>query len=135
MLGSSKNYLLVAGLSALLGGGLATWHIDTRRVKEENALLKTQAEQRIEAERRLADALAERDAARDAIALGATEYDRVRRQLDRASALAVNADRAADARCRSLLGEGLGLLQEGRSLLIKHAADHDAVMKSVGKSR
>ena len=63
------------------------------------------------------------------------ELERVR-QLDenrkrQASASQCRDERAAVARCESLLREGVGLLGEGRDVLQRGAAIHDAVIELV----
>ena len=62
-----------------------------------------------------------------------TDLDRVRvaadRRVQRASAAACSAERAAVTRCEGLLREGVELLSEGGELLQRNAAVHDAVVQ------
>lgn len=46
----------------------------------------------------------------------------------RAKSAPENPDREALARCSELLTEGAGLVAEGERLLLKHGAEHDAVL-------
>ena len=62
------------------------------------------------------------------------DAERVRRayesRLRKASAAACNAEQAAVARCENLLRESVGLIEEGRSLLLRNAAVHDALVST-----
>lgn len=44
--------------------------------------------------------------------------------------LPCNAEQAAVARCEKLLRESVGLIEEGRSLLLRNAAVHDALVST-----
>ena len=63
-----------------------------------------------------------------------SDTDRMRRayesRLRKASAAACNAEQAAVARCENLLRESVGLIEEGRSLLLRNAAVHDALVST-----
>lgn len=63
-----------------------------------------------------------------------SDTDRMRRayesRLRKASAAACNAEQAAVARCEKLLRESVGLIEEGRSLLLRNAAVHDALVST-----
>lgn len=63
-----------------------------------------------------------------------SDTDRMRRayesRLRKASAAACNAEQAAVARCEKLLRESVGLIKEGRSLLLRNAAVHDALVST-----
>lgn len=63
-----------------------------------------------------------------------SDADRMRRayesRLRKASAAACNAEQAAVARCENLLRESVGLIEEGRSLLLRNAAVHDALVST-----
>ena len=63
-----------------------------------------------------------------------SDTDRMRRayesRLRKASAAACNAEQAAVARCEKLLRESGGLIEEGRSLLLRNAAVHDALVST-----
>lgn len=80
-------------------------------------------------------------AAMDAVAAFRGELDSARADADRmrraaevrerrASAAACNAEQAAVARCEKLLRESVGLIEEGRSLLLRNAAVHDALVST-----
>lgn len=77
-------------------------------------------------------------AALDKVAAADVDLDRIRSDADRmrrsyesrlrkASAAACNAEQAAVARCENLLRESVELIEEGRSLLLRNAAVHDAL--------
>lgn len=63
-----------------------------------------------------------------------SDTDRMRRayesRLRKASAAACNAEQAAVARCENLLRESVELIEEGRSLLLRNAAVHDALVST-----
>ena len=63
-----------------------------------------------------------------------SDTDRMRRayesRLRKASAAACNAEQTAVARCENLLRESVGLIEEGRSLLLRNAAVHDALVST-----
>lgn len=63
-----------------------------------------------------------------------SDADRMRRayesRLRKASAAACNAEQAAVARCENLLRESVGLIEEGRRLLLRNAAVHDALVST-----
>ena len=63
-----------------------------------------------------------------------SDTDRMRRayesRLRKASAAACNAEQAAVARCEKLLRESVGLIEEGRSLLLRNAAVHYALVST-----
>ncbi len=63
------------------------------------------------------------------------ELERVRnantRLQSRAKADTATADRQALARCSELLAEGAGLATEGEGLLLRHGAEHDALVDVV----
>lgn len=65
------------------------------------------------------------------------ELERLRRAVasraERPSASACAVERAAVARCESLLRESAKLLAEGGSLLQRNAAVHDATVRAVGQ--
>ena len=80
-------------------------------------------------------------AALDKVAAADVDLDRIRSDADRmrrsyesrlrkASAAACNAEQAAVARCEKLLRESVGLIEEGRSLLLRNAAVHDALVST-----
>ena len=114
------------------GFGLAHY----RKEAELEEWKKTAAAELAEHERssheKLVEALDALERARgDAVDLRA-DLERVRvaadRRVQRASATACSAERAAVARCEGLLREGVELLTEGGSLLQRNAAVHDAVV-------
>ncbi|QQS89172.1 hypothetical protein [Sutterella wadsworthensis] len=80
-------------------------------------------------------------AALDKVAAADVDLDRIRRDADRmrrayesrlrkASAAACNLEQAAVARCENLLRESVELIEEGRSLLLRNAAVHDALVST-----
>lgn len=80
-------------------------------------------------------------AALDKVAAADVDLDRIRSDADRmrrsyesrlrkASTAACNAEQAAVARCENLLRESVGLIEEGRSLLLRNAAVHDALVST-----
>ena len=80
-------------------------------------------------------------AALDKVAAADVDLDRIRSDADsmrrsyetrlrKASAAACNAEQAAVARCENLLRESVGLIEEGRSLLLRNAAVHDALVST-----
>lgn len=77
------------------------------------------------------DALA---SVRGELSAARADVERVRRAAEvrerRASAAACNAEQAAVARCEKLLRESVGLIEEGRSLLLRNAAVHDALVST-----
>lgn len=53
----------------------------------------------------------------------------------RAKAIPSNVDREALARCSELLTESAGLVTEGEGLLLKHGAEHDALIELTGSKK
>ena len=142
---SVKVGLLSAAGGAMLASYLVAGHYQGRMAADEAArqwavakALKAQADDRARFEQRLSAAIASRDEALSALdrerAAGAAGLERLRKQL-RARPLsggeagACKPTAAALARCERLLGEGVELLEEGRDLLKRHGADHDALTK------
>ena len=131
----------IVGIACALVAGIAGYLIGDYRGQIEMQDLQLQAavlraEQGREAYEKLVavqDALEASRADRDR---DAREYAERVRQLDadrkrKASAAQCRDERAAVARCESLLREGVGLLGEGRDVLQRGAAIHDAVIELV----
>lgn len=124
---------LVAGIAGYLIGDYRG-QIEMQDLQLQAAVLR--AEQGREAYEKLVavqDALEASRADRDR---DAREYAERVRQLDadrrrKASAAQCRDERAAVARCESLLKEGVGLLGEGSGLLRRNADLHDAVINLI----
>ena len=132
------NVERIVGIACALVAGIAGYLIGDYRGQIEMQDLQLQAavlraEQGREAYEKLVavqDALEASRADRDR---DAREYAERVRKLDadrkrQASAAQCRDERAAVARCESLLREGVGILGEGAGLLRQHAAIHDALV-------
>lgn len=136
------NVERIVGIACALVAGIAGYLIGDYRGQIEMQDLQLQAavlraEQGREAYEKLVavqDALEASRADRDR---DAREYAERVRQLDadrkrKASAAQCRDERAAVARCEALLKEGVGLLGEGRSLLLRNAELRDGAMSVLG---
>lgn len=134
------TYLKIAGalLAVLLafGGGYryaaALYEKDAAELREAEAVARAdlgrkQYAKLVEALDALADLRSELSNAR-------ADAERVRRAAEvrerRESASACGAERAAVSACEKLLRESVGLIEEGRSLLLRNAAVHDALVST-----
>lgn len=134
------TYLKIAGalLAVLLafGGGYryaaALYEKDAAELREAEAVARAdlgrkQYAKLVEALDALADLRSELSNAR-------ADAERVRRAAEvrerRESASACGAERAAVSACEGLLRESVGLIEEGRSLLLRNAAVHDALVST-----
>ena len=114
------------------GFGLAHYRKEAELEEWKKMAAAELAEHERSAHERLVEALDALERARgDAVDLRA-DLDRVRvaadRRVQRASAAACSAERAAVARCEGLLREGVELLGEGSGLLQRGAQLHDAAV-------
>ena len=134
------TYLKIAGalLAVLLafGGGYryaaALYEKDAAELREAEAVARADMGRKQYA--KMVDALDALAGLRGELADARADAERVRRayesRLRKASAAACNAEQAAVARCENLLRESVGLIEEGRSLLLRNAAVHDALVST-----
>ena len=134
------TYLKIAGalLAVLLafGGGYryaaALYEKDAAELREAEAVARADMGRKQYA--KMVEALDALAGLRGELADARADAERVRRayesRLRKASAAACNAEQAAVARCEKLLRESVGLIEEGRSLLLRNAAVHDALVST-----
>lgn len=134
------TYLKIAGalLAVLLafGGGYryaaALYERDAAELREAEAMARADMGRKQYA--KMVEALDALAGLRGELADARADAERVRRayesRLRKASAAACNAEQAAVARCENLLRESVGLIEEGRSLLLRNAAVHDALVST-----
>ena len=134
------TYLKIAGavLTVLLafGGGYryaaALYEKDAAELREAEAVARADMGRKQYAE--MVEALDALAGLRGELADARAEAERVRRAAEvrerRASASACGAERAAVSACEGLLRESVGLIEEGRSLLLRNAAVHDALVST-----
>ena len=134
------TYLKIAGalLAVLLafGGGYryaaALYEKDATELREAEAVARADMGRKQYA--KMVEALDALAGLRGELADARADAERVRRayesRLRKASAAACNAEQAAVARCENLLRESVGLIEEGRSLLLRNAAVHDALVST-----
>lgn len=134
------TYLKIAGalLAVLLafGGGYryaaALYEKDAAELREAEAVARADMGRKQYA--KMVEALDALAGLRGELADARADAERVRRAAEvrerRASAAACNAEQAAVARCEKLLRESVGLIEEGRSLLLRNAAVHDALVST-----
>ncbi|WP_303226673.1 hypothetical protein [Sutterella wadsworthensis] len=134
------TYLKIAGalLAVLLafGGGYryaaALYEKDAAELREAEAVARADMGRKQYA--KMVEALDALAGLRGELADARADAERVRRayesRLRKASAAACNAEQAAVARCENLLRESVGLIEEGRSLLLRNAAVHDALVST-----
>ena len=134
------TYLKIAGalLAVLLafGGGYryaaALYEKDAAEQREAEAVARADMGRKQYA--KMVEALDALAGLRGELADARADAERVRRayesRLRKASAAACNAEQAAVARCENLLRESVGLIEEGRSLLLRNAAVHDALVST-----
>ena len=134
------TYLKIAGalLAVLLafGGGYryaaALYEKDAAELREAEAVARAEMGRKQYA--KMVEALDALAGLRGELADARADAERVRRayesRLRKASAAACNAEQAAVARCEKLLRESVGLIEEGRSLLLRNAAVHDALVST-----
>lgn len=134
------TYLKIAGalLAVLLafGGGYryaaALYEKDAAELREAEAVARADMGRKQYA--KMVEALDALAGLRGELADARADAERVRRayesRLRKASAAACNAEQAAVARCDNLLRESVGLIEEGRSLLLRNAAVHDALVST-----
>lgn len=114
------------------GFGLAHYRKEAELEEWKKAAAAELAEHERSSHEKLVEALDALERARgDAVDLRA-DLERVQlaanRRVQRASATACSAERAAVARCEGLLREGVELLTEGGALLQRNASIHDAAV-------
>ena len=134
------TYLKIAGalLAVLLafGGGYryaaALYERDAAELREAEAVARADMGRKQYA--KMVEALDALAGLRGELADARADAERVRRAAEvrarRTSAAACNAEQAAVARCEKLLRESVGLIEEGRSLLLRNAAVHDALVST-----
>ena len=134
------TYLKIAGalLAVLLafGGGYryaaALYEKDAAELREAEAVARATMGRKQYA--KMVEALDALAGLGGELADARADAERVRRayesRLRKASAAACNAEQAAVARCENLLRESVGLIEEGRSLLLRNAAVHDALVST-----
>lgn len=134
------TYLKIAGalLAVLLafGGGYryaaALYEKDAAEQREAEAVARADMGRKQYA--KMVEALDALAGLRGELADARADAERVRRAAEvrarRKSAAACNAEQAAVARCENLLRESVGLIEEGRSLLLRNAAVHDALVST-----
>lgn len=134
------TYLKIAGalLAVLLafGGGYryaaALYEKDAAELREAEAVARADMGRKQYA--KMVEALDALAGLRGELADARADAERVRRAAEvrerRASASACGAEQAAVARCEKLLRESVGLIEEGRSLLLRNAAVHDALVST-----
>lgn len=127
--------LVLEAASFATGYGMAYLQGQSALEKERKSSAELVANQERIAYEKLVKAQDALDASRTDVDRLTTELERLRltsdRRVQRASAAACKDERAAVARCESLLKESCGLLAEGGSLLQRNAAIHDATIKAV----
>lgn len=134
------TYLKIAGalLAVLLafGGGYryaaALYEKDAAELREAEAVARADMGRKQYA--KMVEALDALAGLRGELADARADAERVRRAAEvrerRASASACGAERAAVSACEGLLRESVGLIEEGRSLLLRNAAVHDALVST-----
>lgn len=134
------TYLKIAGalLAVLLafGGGYryaaALYERDAAELREAEAVARADMGRKQYA--KMVEALDALAGLRGELADARADAERVRRAAEvrarRTSAAACSAERAAITACERLLRESVGLLEEGRSLLLRNAAVHDALVST-----
>lgn len=134
------TYLKIAGavLTVLLafGGGYryaaALYEKDAAELREAEAVARADMGRKQYA--KMVEALDALAGLRGELADARADAERVRRAAEvrerRASASACGAERAAVSVCEGLLRESVGLIEEGRSLLLRNAAVHDALVST-----
>lgn len=134
------TYLKIAGavLTVLLafGGGYryaaALYEKDAAELREAEAVARADMGRKQYA--KMVEALDALAGLRGELADARADAERVRRAAEvrerRASASACGAERAAVSACEGLLRESVGLIEEGRSLLLRNAAVHDALVST-----
>lgn len=127
--------LVLEAASFATGYGMAYLQGQSALEKERKSTAELVANQERIAHEKLVKAQDALDASRRDIDRLTAELERVRvasdRRVQRVSATACKDERAAVARCESLLKESCGLLAEGGSLLQRNAAIHDATIQAV----
>lgn len=126
----------VALLAIAFGGGYqyaaALYEKDAAELREAEAVARADLGRKQYA--KMVEALDALAGLRGELADARADAERVRRAAEvrerRASASACNAEQAAVARCENLLRESVGLIEEGRSLLLRNAAVHDALVST-----
>jgi len=126
----------VALLAIAFGGGYqyaaALYEKDAAELREAEAVARADMGRKQYA--KMVEALDALAGLRGELADARADAERVRRayesRLRKASAAACNAEQAAVARCENLLRESVGLIEEGRSLLLRNAAVHDALVST-----
>ena len=126
----------VALLAIAFGGGYqyaaALYEKDAAELREAEAVARADLGRKQYA--KMVEALDALAGLRGGLADARADAERVRRAAEvrerRASAAACNAEQAAVARCEKLLRESVGLIEEGRSLLLRNAAVHDALVST-----
>lgn len=134
------TYLKIAGavLTVLLafGGGYryaaALYEKDAAELREAEAVARADMGRKQYA--KMVEALDALAGLRGELADARADAERVRRAAEvrerRASASACGAERAAVSACEGLLRESVGLIEEGRSLLLRNAAVYDALVST-----
>lgn len=134
------TYLKIAGalLAVLLafGGGYryaaALYERDAAELREAEAVARADMGRKQYA--KMVEALDALASLRGELADARADAERVRRAAEvrarRTSAAACSAERAAITACERLLRESVGLIEEGRSLLLRNAAVHDALVST-----
>lgn len=134
------TYLKIAGalLAVLLafGGGYryaaALYERDAAELREAEAVARADMGRKQYA--KMVEALDALAGLRGELADARADAERVRRAAEvrarRTSAAACSAERAAITACERLLRESVGLLAEGRELLLRNAAVHDALVST-----
>lgn len=134
------TYLKIAGalLAVLLAFGGGYRYAATLYEKDAAELREAEAVARADMGRKqyakMVEALDALAGLRGELADARADAERVRRAAEvrerRASASACGAERAAVSVCEGLLRESVGLIEEGRSLLLRNAAVHDALVST-----
>ena len=134
------TYLKIAGavLTVLLAFGCgyryaaALYEKDAAELREAEAVARADMGRKQYA--KMVEALDALAGLRGELADARADAERVRRAAEvrerRASASACGAERAAVSVCEGLLRESVGLIEEGRSLLLRNAAVHDALVST-----
>lgn len=139
----NKSFLLSALVCLVVfssGWGLGSY-ITANRYQEEMqakeiAVLEAQQKERKEHDARLIEATNqlrdELNRTTDLARSRGADVERLRiantKLQARAKTSATSTDAEALARCSALLSEGAGLVAEGEGLLLKHGAEHDALV-------
>lgn len=126
----------VALLAIAFGGGYqyaaALYEKDAAELREAEAVARADLGRKQYA--KMVEALDALAGLRGELADARADAERVRRAAEvrerRASASACGAERAAVSACEGLLRESVGLIEEGRSLLLRNAAVHDALVST-----